>query len=144
MSVISNRFEKLLTANQCEITKIQQEFEILYEHVKMFLSRKCPHKVWPHLFSRQQELGIKNILHVAEISIAMPTSNAETERIFSFLWRIFSKERQSFKDEGLNDLLRLRTDQNFDAGRYDHAINLFMTEHPNGEIRKHSRRVDGH
>jgi hypothetical protein len=40
---------------------------------------------------KQKELNIENIIHVAEICIAVPLSNAETERVFSFLWKVFAK-----------------------------------------------------
>ena len=128
-------FKNLLVPNRCETSKIRTEFEILYEHIKMFLGKKSSDKVWPHMFSQQKEIVISNLIHIAEIAISIPTSDAETERIFSFLWKIFSKERQSFKNDGLSDILRLRTDENFDCSRYDLATHLFLTEHPNGEVR---------
>ena len=34
------------------------------------------------------------------------------------LWKIFSKETQSFKNDGLNDILRSRTDENFDCSDF--------------------------
>ena len=37
------------------------------------------------LFSLKHELGIKNFLHVAKISIALPICNAESERVFVFM-----------------------------------------------------------
>ena len=74
----------------------------------------------------------------------MPISNAETERVFSFLWRVFAKDRQSFKNTGLKNILHLKFDQDMSPDRYDHAIDLFLTEHPNGELRKTPRRVSGY
>ena len=59
------------------------------------------------LFYLKHELDIKNFLHVAEISIALPICNAESERVFSFLWLAFSKERQLLKNDTLEDILRL-------------------------------------
>ena len=142
--VIQDHFENLLVPNGCETSKIHTEFEILYDHIKMFLGKKSPDKVWPHIFSQQKELGISNLIHNDEIAISIPTSNAETERIFSLLWKIFSKERKSFKNDGLNYILHLCTDENFDCSRYDLATHLFLTEHPNREVRKHTCHVDGH
>ena len=57
---------------------------------------------------------------------------------------MFSKDRQSFKNENLEHVLRLRCDNNFSDERYEHAIELFLTEHPNGEVRQNPRRVAGH
>ena len=144
VQVIIERFRQLLVANGCNLSYIPSEIEVLYEHTKRFLQAKPAHKTWPHLFTRHHQLGISNVIHIAEISIAIPASNAETERVFSFLWRVFSKDRQSFKNESLENVLRLRCDRDFSEGRYEHAVEMFLTEHPNGEIRKQPRRVDGH
>ena len=135
VGVVVERFKRVLEANSCDLLKIQQEMEITYAHTTRFLSRKPSSQVWPHLFLRKHQLGILNLLHVAEISIAIPASNAETEHVFSFLWRVFSKDRQSFKNKGLENIIRLRCDRNFDDARYDHGITMFLTEHPNGEMR---------
>ena len=89
-------------------------------------------------------LGITNILHIAEICIAVPLSNAESERNFSFCWRVFNKERSSLKNSTLESLLRLRSDRDFAEERYEHAINMFLTEYPNGQVRKRPRHLDGH
>ena len=44
----------------------------------------------------------------------------------------------------MEHILRLRSDQNYSSERYEHALELFLSKHPNGEIRKHPRRPDGH
>ena len=38
----------------------------------------------------------------------------------------------------------MRTEENFAYSLDDLATHLFLTEHPNGEVRKHTRHVDGH
>ena len=38
----------------------------------------------------------------------------------------------------------MRPDENFDCSRYNLATHLFLTDHPNGEVRKHTRHVDAH
>lgn len=144
VSLIKNCFETLLLANGCLIDKCETEMEIVYEHIVTFMSQKCPSKFWPALFLIEEELGIQNILHIAELCIAVPISNAESERVFSFLWRIFSKEHQSQDNSTLESILRLRCDNNYSEERYKHAIDLFLREYPNGEVRKRSRRLDGH
>ena len=102
VSLIKNCFETLLLANGCLIDKCEAEMEIV-----TFMSQKCTSKCWPALFLIKEELGIQNILHIAELCIAVPISNAESERVFSFLWRIFSKERQSQDNSTLESILRL-------------------------------------
>ena len=89
-------------------------------------------------------LGVQNILHVIELGIALPIGNVESERVFSFLWRVFSKERQSLSNNTMLDILRLRCDTNYNPQRYERAIELFLSEHPSGKVRKHPRHLDGH
>ena len=144
VKVLSDHFLNLIQANGCDVTKLRAETDILYEHVVKFFLKKKPIDVWPHLFSVAKSLGIENVIHIAEIALVLPTSNAESERCFSFLWRNFSKERQSLKNLSLEHILRLRSDQNYSSERYEHALELFLSKHPNGEIRKHPRRPDGH
>ena len=96
------------------------------------------------LFSLKRVLEIRNILHIAEILIALTIYNAESEQVFSFLWQAFSKDRQSLKNNTLEDILRLRSDMNFSASKYDHAIEMFLAEYPNGEVRKRPCHLDGH
>jgi hypothetical protein len=79
-----------------------------------------------------------------ELGIALPIGNAESERVFSFLWRVFSKERQSLSNDTMLDILRLRCDTNYNTQRYERAIELFLSEHPSGKVREHHRRLDGH
>ena len=86
LNTIVNRFRSLLEANNCEIEKLHSEFETVFDRVNLFLPNVSPSKVWPNLFTKQKDLNIENIIHVAEICIAVPSSNAETERVFSFLY----------------------------------------------------------
>ena len=96
------------------------------------------------LFSLKHELGIKNFLHVAEILIGLPICNAESGRVFSFLWCAFSKERQLLKNNTLEDILHLRSDMDYKPSKYDYAIELFLSKYPNGNVRKRGRHLDGH
>ena len=125
------------------MVKLKSKTKILYEHIKKVLSNKSPNNVWPHLFSRGKALGIENVSHLAEISLVLPTSNAETEQTFSFLWQTFSK-RQSLKNVNLEHILHLRSDHDYSREHYEHAIELFLTRYPNGEVRHHPYRPGGH
>ena len=46
--------------------------------------------------------------------------------------------------ETLERLLQLRIDSDFSAINYIHAIELFLTEYPDGSVRKRARRLDSH
>ena len=137
-------FHDIIKANGCDTGKLKSRTEILYEHVKKFLQSKSPNNVWSHLFCRGKTLVIENVLHLAEISLVLPTSNTETRCAFSFLWRTFFKERQSLKNVNLEHILRLRSDHDYSQERYEHAIELLLTRYPNEEVRHHPRRPGGH
>ena len=141
---IKEVFEIQLTGNNCNITKLKSEAEIIYNHVANYASTKSSTKTWPMLFSLKHELGIKNFLQIAEISVALPICNAESERFFSFLWHAFSKDRQSLKNDTLEDILCLRSDMDYKPSKYDHAVKFFLPEYPNGDVRKRGGRLDGH
>ena len=96
-----------LLRNECDIAKLKSKAEIIFNHVKNFGSNKPSSKTWPMLFFLKHELGIRNILHIAKISIAFPICNAKSEEVFSFLWQAFSKDRQSSKNDTLEDILYL-------------------------------------
>ena len=44
----------------------------------------------------------------------------------------------------MEDILRLRSDMDYKPSKYDHAIELFLSEYPNGDVRKRGRHLDGH
>ena len=144
VSVITSKFQSLLIANGCQLSKIKCELDILLEHIRKFLPSVTPIRAWPQIFTMKHALGVQNILHVVEIGIALPIGNAESERVFSFLWRVFSKERQSLSNDTMLDILRLRCDTNYDPQRYERAIELFLSEYPSSNIHKLPRRLDGH
>ena len=65
-------------------------------------------------------------------------------RVFSFMWRIYNKDHASMSHETLERLLQLQIDSDFSAKNYMHAVELFLTEYPDGSIRKRARCLDGH
>lgn len=144
VKVICKKFEDALKTNGCVIDKLKNELTVLHTYVVRFLSNSSSSKSWPQLFLKKYSLGIGNILHIAEIGIVFPLSNAEAERVYSFLWRVFSKERTSLSNDSLENILRLRNDTDFDPERYKKAVDPFLTVIPDGIVRKRARRPDGH
>ena len=108
-----------------------------------FSKKSSPSRCWPPLFTLKDGLGLKNILHIAELCIAILWSNAEIERVFSYLWRPLSKEYMSFSHQALEQVLQIRQVKDFSVENYDHAIKLFLSIHSNGDVRKRPRLVDG-
>ena len=129
---VSDYFSFIFQENGCKIEELGKELKVLHMHVSTFF--KSTSMCWPKIFQLKDTLNINNILHVAEICIAIPLSNAECERVFSFLWRLYTKERQSLHHETLEKLLMLRCDNDYDVGNYSHAIELFLNEYPDGTI----------
>ena len=126
VNVITKRFGELFTANGCDLDRLKGEFRILVSHVNKFLSKSSPNRCWPQLFKLKVGLGLRNILHIAELCIAIPLSNAESERVFSYLWRQLTKERMSLNHDTLENILQLRSSNNFEVESYDQAIDLFQ------------------
>ena len=81
----------------------------MFTHVRKFLSGNSSSRCCPQLFQLKSGLRLKNISHIAEICIVVPLSNAESERIFSYLWRQLSKERMSLNHQPLERILQLRS-----------------------------------
>ena len=125
VKVAVDYFEWSLLANNCNLNFLKEEFEILQDHVKRYVSKCLSKKCWPIIFWIGQELGIGNLLHIIEICLIAPLSNAESKRVFSFLWHIPSDADQS-KDW------------------YGGTLEMFLTEYPNGTIHKRKCCLQGH
>ena len=102
VKLIYDRFETLFQANGCDKTLLKTEFRTLFTHVTTFLKNMSSTKCWPQLFQLQDSVSLRNILHITELCIAIPLSNAECERVFSFMWRIYNKDRASMSHETLD------------------------------------------
>ena len=103
VNFIVERFSRMLKANGCKIDLIPTKLEALYEHTTCFLRGKSLNKTWSHLFTRQEQPGVTNIIRIVEISIAMPALNAETESLFFPLACFF--KRSSFENQNLENIL---------------------------------------
>ena len=102
---------------------------MIYKHVRSFKSNTKPANCWPAIFNLRSELGVNNALIVAEICLVTPPSNSESKQAFSFLWRNFSKERSSMKNDSMENILCLCDDKDFSKQHYRHDIKLFLEEY---------------
>ena len=91
VKVIVEHFKYLLLANNCSINHLKEEVEVLHDHIIRYVAKSSSARCWPMIFHIGHDLGIHNLLHVLEICLTAPLSNAESEGVFSFLWCIFSK-----------------------------------------------------
>ena len=144
VKVIVEHSKSLLLANNCSINHLKEELEVLHDHIIRYVSKSSSERCWPIIFRIGHDLGIHNLLHVLEICLAVPLSSAESERVFSFLWCTFSKEWQSMKHETLEILLRIRSDVDLREEQYSDAVDMFLSEYPDGTVRKRKRHLQGH
>ena len=132
-SALVESFELLLEANSFNPDGLSIEINLLHTHVVQFLSNCFPDKCWQRFFKLKEILGIKNVLHLAEISLVIPLSNAEAKHVYSFLWRMYTKEGTQLNNSTLEDILRVRGDGSFSDKKYKKAIELFMTKKQDGK-----------
>ena len=105
VKVTMEHFKDLLLTNNYQVDHLKEELEILFDHFKRYISKYSAKKCQPNIFSIGDDFGIHNLLHILEISLVALLSNAESERVLSLLWHIFSKECQSLKHDTLELLL---------------------------------------
>ena len=141
-SVSVESFELLLEANGFNPDALSTEINLLHTHVVRFLTNCSPDKCWQRLFKLKETLGIKNVLHLAGISLVITISNAEAERVYSFLWTVYTKERTRRNNSTLEDILRVRGGRDFSDEKYEKAI--IMTKKQDRTERKRTRRPAGH
>ena len=123
---------------------MKEEFEVLHDHIISYVSKSSSERCWPIIFRKGHDLGIHNLLHVLEICLTAALSNAESERVFSFLWVIFSKEQQSINHDTLEILLHIWSDVDLHEERYGDAIDMLSNENPDGAVRERKCHLQGH
>ena len=69
-------FESPMLANNCNLNFLKEELKTLHNHIKRYVSKCLSEKCWPIIFCIGLELGIGNLLHVTEICLTAPLSNA--------------------------------------------------------------------
>ena len=89
VKVIVEHFKSLLLTNNCSIDHLKEELEVLHDHIMRCVSKSSSEGCWPIVFCIRHNLGIHNLLHVLEIYLAVPLSNAESESLFIFVVHFF-------------------------------------------------------
>ena len=105
VGVIVEHLKSLLLANNCNINHLKEKLEVLHDHIIRYVSKSSSERCWSIAFPNGHDLGIHNLLYYLEICLAAPLSNAESERVFLFLWCICKK-------------------------KYRDAIHIFLNEYP--------------
>ncbi|XP_057291390.1 zinc finger protein 862-like [Hydractinia symbiolongicarpus] len=126
-------FEKLLENNGCNVGEVKKEWISLQSHIIPIVinnPREYYLKVWKRVFTNEHiRKDCENILHIIEILLCTPFTNAKVERGFSRMARVKSDFRSHLSRDMLDACLRINEDGpdicNFDP---DPVIDQWYTE----------------
>lgn len=108
---ITIHFAKLLKQNDCDLSKdtMLAEWSSLKLLISETYSKAVPYQdVWAAIFSSPaSKLQFSNILHIIELLLITPISNAVVERMFSTMARIKPQLRNRMSRDRLDSLLRI-------------------------------------
>ena len=108
VKLVIDRFNDLLSANGCDVMKIECEWDELKQLVVTTGLKTMTYvDVWAKLFSSSKKESLSNILHVAETLLVVPISNATLERMFSTMNHIHSDWRNCLGEKRVENLLRI-------------------------------------
>ena len=130
---LSDCFEELLIKNGCEIDKLLPEWICLKAHVIPIIKNNQKEfylKIWQRVFkSDLVKEDCDNILHIIEILLCTPFTNAKLERMFSRMARVKTDYRNRLSRDLLDACLRVEEDgptlENFNP---DPAISLWFEQ----------------
>ena len=106
--LLVERFRVLLTANGCDVEKIESEWDDVKEMVVTTGLKGTNYiDVWAKLFTSSKKEALSNILHLVEILLVVPVSNALLERMFSTMNRMHTDWRNCLGEKRVENLLRV-------------------------------------
>ena len=89
---ISEHFKAILISNGCELPKLRVEFDFMFDYINKFLKNVKPNDCWSAIFHQRDALGILNLLHIIEISLATPLANVSG---FTRVYGAISQRREA-------------------------------------------------
>ena len=103
---VTNHYEQLLTQNGCHIFQIPTEWDRLKSYLIPILTSRSKVdylEVWKGIFKNEGVVReCRSVLHVIEILLITPFTNAKPERVFSRMNRIKTDSRNRFGQERLD------------------------------------------
>ena len=103
---VTSHFERLLTQNGCDIFQIPTEWDRLKSYLISILKSRSKFdylEVWKGIFKNEDVVRkCKNVLHVVEILLITPFTNAKLELVFSRMNRIKTDSRNRLEQERLD------------------------------------------
>ena len=101
----------MLSNNGCDIGEIQREWMTLKTYVIPIRNNSPKVKyleIWEHVFSNENIIEeCKNVLHIFEILLITPFSNAKLERMFSRMLRLKNDWRDRLSRDRLSATLMI-------------------------------------
>lgn len=94
-----------------------------------------------------------HIIHTLRIIVTITFIFYTTVIIIHYFISLYNKTkpalhlcyfRLSLNNASQEAILRVRNERDYNEKRYDRAIDLFLSEYPNGEVRNQARRLDGY
>ena len=89
---LSQYFEVLLGNGKCDMTKILDELKVWKTYIVLMIINNKSFgylEIWKGIFTNQKvKTECMNVLHVLEILLSTPFTNAKSERMFSKTARI--------------------------------------------------------
>ena len=108
-----NHFQTLLKNNECDIEKIDSKWLTLKTHmIPVVQNQDCGKSnyldIWQKIFHNESiKQECKNVLHVFEIMLIVPFTNAKVERLFSRMNRVKTDIRNRLSRRRLDVCLRV-------------------------------------
>lgn len=109
VTFLLSHFQQVLEPNGCVLPKAKREWKLLKAHITKNHPNVPYAKLWPLIFRRKVEM-FSNILHLVAIIQVYPISNAQLERAFSALKRVFTDSRACLSTPTINDLMTIVMD----------------------------------
>ena len=111
MKEISSHFQEFLSKNNCEVDKIMPKRVTLKTHMlPLVKNNKCVIylDIWSTVFTSETiKEECKNILHIFEIMLIAPFTNAKVEHIFSKMTRLTTDSQNRLSRARLVVFLRV-------------------------------------
>ena len=111
VSELCEHFDEVLSDNGCDISKVSSEWDLLKLEVNSITAGMNSVNyldVWSRIFSEKNiRESCKNSLHIIELLLITPTTNAKIERMFSRMNRVKTDWRNRLSRDRLEHNLRI-------------------------------------
>ena len=109
--MVVNHYEKLYSQNGCNIEEIPPEWDCVKAYLEPILKSQTKIdylEVWKSIFTNDNvKRECKNVLHVIELLLITPFTNAKLERVYSRMNRIKTESHNQLGQERLDTQIRI-------------------------------------